>query len=79
MVSYQSEAAQFLKSGEAQVNSGGYSFLSKDITVVIMGPFSHQCFDFDMCSYSGFTLIYEHMKNICEGQSQRYPHFGSLS
>jgi hypothetical protein len=46
--------------------------------VPIMGPFSLQCFDFDMHSYSRFTLVYEHMRKISEGQTQRQPHFGSV-
>jgi hypothetical protein len=60
-----------LRSGEPQVNAAGCSFICKGITVSIMVVFSLQCFDCDMYSYSGFTLLYEHMKNICEGQSQR--------
>jgi hypothetical protein len=55
---------------EAQVNAGVCSLLSKGVTVANMVLFSLQCFDFDMYSYSGFTLLFEHMKNICEGKSQ---------
>jgi hypothetical protein len=33
-----------------------------------MELFSLQSFDFDMYSYSGFTLLYEQMKNISESQ-----------
>jgi hypothetical protein len=31
-----------------------------------------------MHSYSRFTLLYEYMKEICEGQTHRKPHFGNL-
>jgi hypothetical protein len=67
-----------LKSGEKEVNAGVCSFLSKGMPVAIMVLFSLQCFDCDMYSYSGFTLLYENMKNICEGKSQRQSHFGTL-
>jgi hypothetical protein len=31
-----------------------------------------------MHNYSRFTLLYEYMKEICEGQMHRKPYFGSL-
>jgi hypothetical protein len=42
------------------------------------GPFSVQYFTFNMHNFSRFTLLYEYIKEICEGQTHRRPYFGSL-